>query len=128
MVTAHDIAWLISLKSANQLNPVARYSEDGTHAHCPNCDQEREFKRYDTKQQRQSWTCVACAHRLHPTADSDGEPGQLGERQQIQARYPSNPNPFPRRILVRRSARRGSHSRYRAPAPSTDHHPVDERC
>src|SRR5690242_95816 len=45
-----------------------RYSEDGTHAECPRCGQEREFKRYETKQQRQSWSCVACSHKLHPTA------------------------------------------------------------
>ena len=29
---------------------------------------ERAFKRYATNQQRQSWTCVACGHHLHPTA------------------------------------------------------------
>ena len=45
-----------------------RYSPDGEHAYCPNCETERVFKRYDTAQQRQSWTCTACAHRLHPTA------------------------------------------------------------
>jgi transposase-like protein len=45
-----------------------RYSEDGTHAHCPKCDKEREFKRYETKQQRQSWTCLGCGHHIHPTA------------------------------------------------------------
>jgi transposase-like protein len=46
----------------------SRYSEDGTHAHCPKCDQEREFKRYETKQRRQSWTCIGCGHHIHPTA------------------------------------------------------------
>ncbi len=45
-----------------------RHSEDGEHAHCPKCDQERRFKRYATKQRRQSWTCTACGHHLHPTA------------------------------------------------------------
>jgi transposase-like protein len=45
-----------------------RHSEDGTHAHCPKCDQTREFKRYATKQTRQSWTCVGCGHHIHPTA------------------------------------------------------------
>jgi transposase len=45
-----------------------RLSPDGKHAHCPKCDQEREFKRYKTAQQRQSWTCIACGHHLHPTA------------------------------------------------------------
>jgi transposase-like protein len=45
-----------------------RYAEDGEHAHCPKCDQTRLFKRYATKQQRQSWTCTACGHHIHPTA------------------------------------------------------------
>ena len=45
-----------------------RYSEDGVHADCPKCGVSREFKRYATAQQRQSWSCVACAHKLHPTA------------------------------------------------------------
>jgi transposase len=45
-----------------------RHSTDGTHAHCPKCDQERAFKRYATAQQRQSWTCTGCGHHVHPTA------------------------------------------------------------
>jgi len=45
-----------------------RYSDDGEHAYCPKCEQERAFKKYSTKQQRQSWTCIACGHHLHPTA------------------------------------------------------------
>jgi transposase len=45
-----------------------RYAPDGEHAHCPRCDCERVFKRYATKQQRQSWTCTGCGHHLHPTA------------------------------------------------------------
>jgi len=45
-----------------------RYSEDGEHAYCPKCQNERSFKRYKTTQQRQSWTCSACGHHLHPTA------------------------------------------------------------
>jgi transposase len=45
-----------------------RYSEDGEHAVCPTCQQERVFKRYGTKQQRQSWSCTACADKIHPTA------------------------------------------------------------
>ncbi|MBV8598961.1 MAG: hypothetical protein JO017_09075, partial [Actinobacteria bacterium] len=45
-----------------------RHSTDGEHAHCPKCDQTRSFKRYATKQQRQSWTCTACGHHTHPTA------------------------------------------------------------
>lgn len=45
-----------------------RYSDDGTHAECPRCEQVREFKRYSTKQGRQSWTCVACGQHVHPTA------------------------------------------------------------
>jgi transposase len=47
-----------------------RYSPDGVHADCPKCDMERAFKRYNTSQQRQSWTCTACGHHLHPTADT----------------------------------------------------------
>ncbi|MFC2024103.1 IS1595 family transposase [Chloroflexota bacterium] len=45
-----------------------RHSADGEHAYCPKCEQERAFKRYNTSQQRQSWTCVACGHHIHPTA------------------------------------------------------------
>lgn len=45
-----------------------RYSEDGEHAHCPKCDTERTFRRYATKQRRQSWTCTGCGHHIHPTA------------------------------------------------------------
>jgi transposase-like protein len=45
-----------------------RYSSDGEHAFCPTCQQERVFKRYETKQQRQSWSCTTCADKLHPTA------------------------------------------------------------
>ncbi len=45
-----------------------RFSADGEHAWCPKCEQQRSFKRYVTKQQRQSWTCTACGHHIHPTA------------------------------------------------------------
>jgi len=45
-----------------------RYSPDGEHADCPKCETVRPFKRYETGQQRQSWTCTACGHHLHPTA------------------------------------------------------------
>jgi transposase-like protein len=45
-----------------------RCSEDGEHAFCPKCDQERSFKRYQTAQGRQSWTCTGCGHHVHPTA------------------------------------------------------------
>lgn len=45
-----------------------RHAPDGEHAHCPKCDAVKVFKRYATKQQRQSWTCTACGHHLHPTA------------------------------------------------------------
>jgi transposase-like protein len=46
----------------------SRYSPDGTHAECPKCKRERVFKRYQTKQGRQSWTCTGCGHHVHPTA------------------------------------------------------------
>lgn len=45
-----------------------RYAPDGKRADCPKCETKREFRRYDTTQQRQSWTCIACGHHLHPTA------------------------------------------------------------
>jgi transposase len=47
---------------------TTRYSPDGKHADCPKCELRREFKRYETSQQRQSWTCTACGYHLHPTA------------------------------------------------------------
>jgi transposase len=45
-----------------------RYAADGEMAHCPKCESERRFKRYETSQRRQSWTCTACGHHIHPTA------------------------------------------------------------
>jgi transposase len=45
-----------------------RHAPDGEHAECPKCQQVTRFKRYATKQQRQSWTCTACGLHLHPTA------------------------------------------------------------
>ena len=47
----------------------SRFSPDGTHADCPKCEREGVvFKRYATTQGRQSWTCTACGHHVHPTA------------------------------------------------------------
>ena len=45
-----------------------RYSEDGIHAVCHRCRCTTEFARYETTQQRQSWTCKSCGHHVHPTA------------------------------------------------------------
>jgi transposase-like protein len=45
-----------------------RCSEDGEHAYCPKCEAERSFRRYETTQRRQSWSCTTCGHHLHPTA------------------------------------------------------------
>jgi transposase len=45
-----------------------RYSEDGTHAECPRCEQIRPFKRYALAQRRQSWTCTTCGWHVQPTA------------------------------------------------------------
>lgn len=45
-----------------------RHSPDGENAYCPKCEMERRFKRYATRQQRQSWTCTGCGHHIHPTA------------------------------------------------------------
>jgi transposase len=44
------------------------YSLDGEHAECPKCESERVFRKYKTKQGRQSWTCTGCGHHVHPTA------------------------------------------------------------
>ena len=47
----------------------SRYSADGEHAHCPRCDKERSFKRYENKTRtRQVWTCTACSLQIAPTA------------------------------------------------------------
>jgi transposase-like protein len=45
-----------------------RYALDGEHATCPKCEQERVFRKYATKQGRQSWTCTGCGLHVHPTA------------------------------------------------------------
>jgi transposase-like protein len=45
-----------------------RYAPDGTHARCSRCGTKRAFRRYETVQQRQSWSCTACGLHLHPTA------------------------------------------------------------
>lgn len=45
-----------------------RHAPDGEHAFCPKCQQERSFKRYETKVRRQAWTCTGCGHHIHPTA------------------------------------------------------------
>jgi transposase-like protein len=45
-----------------------RCALDGIPPHCPKCDATRPFQRYPMTQQRQSWTCTACGHHLHPTA------------------------------------------------------------
>jgi transposase-like protein/IS1 family transposase len=44
----------------------SRFSPDGEHAYCPDCERERTFRRYDTG--RQSWCCTACGHHTYPTA------------------------------------------------------------
>ncbi len=45
-----------------------RYSPDGEHAFCPKCKKERSFRKYESKQLKPSWTCVACGYHVHPTA------------------------------------------------------------
>jgi transposase len=45
-----------------------RYSPDGKTAHCPKCEQDRRFKKYEFKARRQSWTCTACGQHITPTA------------------------------------------------------------
>jgi len=46
-----------------------RFSEDGKHANCPKCERDGVvFKKYPTKQRRQTWTCTQCGHHVQPTA------------------------------------------------------------
>ena len=45
-----------------------RYAIDGDKAYCPKDGEKTTFKRYETSQQRQSWTCTKCGHHIHPTA------------------------------------------------------------
>lgn len=45
-----------------------RYAIDGDKAYCPKDAEKTTFKRYETSQQRQSWTCTKCGHHIHPTA------------------------------------------------------------
>jgi transposase len=46
-----------------------RYSPDGKKADCPKCGRESvPFKKYATKQRRQTWTCTQCGHHVQPTA------------------------------------------------------------
>jgi transposase-like protein len=47
---------------------TTRYAPDGEHALCPKCEAVTTFKRYETTQQRQSWTCTTCGQHIHPTA------------------------------------------------------------
>ncbi len=42
-----------------------RFSDDGTHAHCPNCDAVTPFKAYKTKQRRgKARTCTRCGQHM----------------------------------------------------------------
>jgi len=45
-----------------------RHSPDGETAHCPKEGKQRTFKRYKTKQRRQTWTCTGCGQHIQPTA------------------------------------------------------------
>ena len=45
-----------------------RYSQDGEHAYCPKCEQERVFHKYESKQLKPSYTCIGCGYHIHPTA------------------------------------------------------------
>jgi transposase-like protein len=47
---------------------TTRHAPDGEHAFCERCEDTVPFKRYDTKQQRQAWTCTKCGLHLFPTA------------------------------------------------------------
>jgi transposase-like protein len=43
-------------------------TSNSNEAHCPRCEEIREFKHYERKTTRQAWTCVACGLDLYPTA------------------------------------------------------------
>src|SRR3712207_2707262 len=46
-----------------------RFSEAGTNADGPKCGGKgMTYRHYGTPQPRQSWTCTACGHHVHPTA------------------------------------------------------------
>lgn len=45
-------------------------SSNPNEAHCPRCEEIREFKHYDRKTTRQAWTCTACGLDLYPTANT----------------------------------------------------------
>ena len=45
-----------------------RHAPDGEHAFCPRCEKVRTFRRYNTKRQRQTFTCTSCSYQLHPTS------------------------------------------------------------
>jgi len=64
-----------------------RYSIDDTHAFCKGCEVEAAFKRYETKQQRQSWTCTACGLHVHPTAGTIFHKSSTGLRLWFYATY-----------------------------------------
>jgi len=41
------------------------YSPDGKTADCPKCERGGvAFKKYATKERRQTWTCRACGHHV----------------------------------------------------------------
>lgn len=42
-----------------------RFSEDGSHAECPQCDRVRKFHKV---KDRPAWDCDTCGYHLHPTA------------------------------------------------------------
>jgi transposase-like protein len=65
----------------------AKHASDGEHAYCPKCDQERSFKRYQTSQSRQSWTCTGCGHHVHPTAGTIFEGSSTSLRHWYYAMY-----------------------------------------
>jgi len=64
-----------------------RFSPDGEHAYCPKCETERVFKRYATKQRRQSWTCTGCGHHIHPTAGTIFEKSSISLAQWFYAMF-----------------------------------------
>jgi len=42
-----------------------RFSDDGEHAECPNCERTRKFHKV---KDRPAWDCDSCGYHLHPAA------------------------------------------------------------
>ena len=64
-----------------------RHAPDDEHAFCERCEDTVPFKRYETKQQRQAWTCTKCGLHLFPTAGTIFHKSSTGLRLWFYAMY-----------------------------------------